>query len=171
MLTDGVIFDLDGTLWDSCRVVAESWGETLRRLDPAAVCPARGGELYPELEETLAALSAREPLFIVSNCLDGYIQCFLHSSGLGRYFRDYECEGSTGLSKAENIMLLCRRHGLRRPVYVGDTRSDESSARKAGCAFIHAAYGFGSCEAPDAVIRGLGELPGLLKTGEGEKHV
>ena len=117
MLTDGVIFDLDGTLWDSCRVVAESWGETLRRLDPAAVCPgpdevrgimgmtapqiartlfsqygadaeavclecihgeneyiaARGGELYPELEETLAALSARVPLFIVSNCLDGYI--------------------------------------------------------------------------------------------------
>ena len=145
MLTDGVIFDLDGTLWDSCRVVAESWGETLRRLDPAAVCPgpdevrgimgmtapqiartlfsqygaeaeavcltcireeneyiaARGGELYPELEETLAALSACVPLFIVSNCLDGYIQCFLHSSGLGRYFRDFECEGSTGLEKAE----------------------------------------------------------------------
>ena len=215
MTTDGVIFDLDGTLWDSCRVVAESWGETLRRLDPAAVSPgpdevrgimgmtapeiartlfsqygaeaeavcltcireeneyiaARGGELYPELEETLAALSACVPLFIVSNCLDGYIQCFLHSSGLDRYFRDYECEGSTGLEKAENITLLCRRYALRRPVYVGDTRSDESSARKAGCAFVHAAYGFGSCEAPDAVIRGLGELPGLLKTGEGEKHV
>ena len=54
---------------------------------------------------------------------------------------------------------------------MGDTRSDESSARKAGCAFVHAAYGFGSCEAADAVIHGLGELPGLLKTGEGEKHV
>ena len=24
MITDGVLFDLDGTLWDSCRVVAES---------------------------------------------------------------------------------------------------------------------------------------------------
>ena len=210
MITDGVLFDLDGTLWDSCRVVAESWGETLRRLDPAAICPdtgnvrgimgmtapqiaqtlfsrygedaervcmqcineetdyitPRGGELYPALKETLAALSAHVPLFIVSNCLDGYIQCFLTSSGLGSYFRDFECEGSTGLSKAENIALLCRRHGLRHPVYVGDTRSDESSARAAGCAFIHAAYGFGSAQTPDAVLHTLGELTELLDFGE-----
>ena len=210
MITDGVLFDLDGTLWDSCRVVAESWGETLRRLDPAAICPdtgdvrgimgmtapqiaqtlfsrygedaervcmqcineetdyitPRGGELYPALKETLAALSAHVPLFIVSNCLDGYIQCFLTSSGLGGYFRDFECEGSTGLSKAENIALLCRRHGLRHPVYVGDTRSDESSARAAGCAFIHAAYGFGSAQTPDAVLHTLGERTELLDFGE-----
>ena len=215
MITDGVLFDLDGTLWDSCRVVAESWGETLRRLDPAAICPdtgdvrgimgmtapqiaqtlfsrygedaervcmqcineetdyitPRGGELYPALKETLAALSAHVPLFIVSNCLDGYIQCFLTSSGLGSYFRDFECEGSTGLSKAENIALLCRRHGLRHPVYVGDTRNDESSARAAGCAFIHAAYGFGSAQAPDAVLHALHGLPDLLDFGEGERHV
>ena len=215
MITDGVLFDLDGTLWDSCRVVAESWGETLRRLDPAAICPdtgdvrgimgmtapqiaqtlfsrygedaervcmqcineetdyitPRGGELYPALKETLAALSAHVPLFIVSNCLDGYIQCFLTSSGLGSYFRDFECEGSTGLSKAENIALLCRRHGLRHPVYVGDTRSDESSARAAGCAFIHAAYGFGSAQTPDAVLHTLGELTELLDFGEEGAHV
>ena len=31
MKIDGIIFDLDGTLWDSCRVVSESWGITLRR--------------------------------------------------------------------------------------------------------------------------------------------
>ena len=214
MYTDGVLFDLDGTLWDSCRVVAESWGETLRRLVPGAVPPGtddvrgimgmtapqivralfsqydeaaetlaltcmreenayiavHGGQLYPGLEETLAALSACVPLFIVSNCQDGYIQCFLESSGLGAYFRDYECEGSTGLGKAENIALLCRRHGLRRPVYVGDTRSDEAAARAAGCAFVHAAYGFGTADAPDAVIETLRALPELL-TGEGEKHV
>ena len=30
MNIDGIIFDLDGTLWDSCRIVAESWGHTLR---------------------------------------------------------------------------------------------------------------------------------------------
>lgn len=215
MTTDGVLFDLDGTLWDSCRVVAESWGATLRRLDAAAVPPgteevrgimgmtapqivralfsgygeaaehvaltcmreenayiaAHGGELYPGLEETLAALSARMPLFIVSNCQDGYIQSFLTSSGLGGYFRDFACEGATGLSKAENIALLCRRYGLRRPVYVGDTLSDEASARASGCAFVHAAYGFGTAEAPDAVIGGLRELNGLLETGEGERHV
>lgn len=31
MKFDGIIFDLDGTLWDSCRTVAESWGITLER--------------------------------------------------------------------------------------------------------------------------------------------
>ena len=100
----------------------------------------------------LAALSETRPLFIVSNCLDGYIECFLESSGLAARFRDWACEGSTGLKKAGNIALICRRHGLRRPVYVGDTRMDEQSAREAGCLFIHAAYGFGESEAPDAVI-------------------
>lgn len=215
MTTDGILFDLDGTLWDSSRAVAESWGATLRRLDPAAKAPGtedvrgimgmtarqiaetlfshfgekadsvclqciheenaylavHGGELYPGLAETLAALSPHFPLFIVSNCQDGYIQCFLESSGLGAYFRDFACEGSTGLDKAGNIALLCTRHGLKRPVYVGDTRNDEKSARAAGCAFVHAACGFGSAEAPDAVIGALSELPALFETGEGEAHV
>ena len=59
MTTDGVLFDLDGTLWDSCRVVAESWGETLRRLDPAAICPGpedvRGimGKTAPQIAQAL----------------------------------------------------------------------------------------------------------------------
>lgn len=34
MFTDGIIFDLDGTLWDSCRSVAGSWQRTVRRFDP-----------------------------------------------------------------------------------------------------------------------------------------
>ena len=59
MTTDGVLFDLDRTLWDSCCVVAESWGETLRRLDPAAICPGpedvRGimGMTAPQIAQAL----------------------------------------------------------------------------------------------------------------------
>lgn len=215
MQTDGILFDLDGTLWDSSRGVSESWGLTLRRLCGAESGPdadavrgimgmtarqiaetlfsqygeraeeiclaciheendylaSHGGTLYPELAGTLKTLSERAPLFIVSNCLDGYIQCFLQASGLGPLFRDFACEGSTGLSKAENIRLLCLRHGVRCPVYIGDTRSDEKSAREAGCAFIHASYGFGTAEAPDAVITAPRELCALLCAERGAGHV
>ncbi len=211
MNIDAVIFDLDGTLWDSCRVVSESWSETLRQLgctdwkpkpetikgimgmtaeEIAAalfsqyggrsreICrqcihgeneyiAKHGGDLYPGVGETLAALSETLPLFIVSNCLEGYIECFLDSSGLGPLFRDHVCEGDTGLNKAGNIALLCDRHGLRRPVYVGDTAADERSAREAGCAFIFASYGFGSAERSEAVIDAFSELPAVLKAWKG----
>ena len=43
---------------------------------------------------------------------------------------------------------------------------DEKSARAAGCAFVHAAYGFGSVEKPDGVICSPMELVGLLQAME-----
>ena len=210
MNIDGIIFDLDGTLWDSCRVVSESWGETLRQKygiqdgpTPAQVkgimgmtadeiadtlfsgygpryreiCLAcihgendyiadHGGDVYPGVPAMLAALSGRFPLFIVSNCLDGYIECFLKSSGLSASFRDWACEGSTGLKKAGNIALIAARHGLKAPVYIGDTVMDERSAREAGCTFLHAAYGFGSAESPDAAAASPSELPAQIEALE-----
>ena len=30
-MTDGVIFDLDGTLWDATEVTAETWVEVLKK--------------------------------------------------------------------------------------------------------------------------------------------
>lgn len=32
--TDGVIFDIDGTLWDSRKVVADAWNEVILKYDP-----------------------------------------------------------------------------------------------------------------------------------------
>ena len=48
--------------------------------------------------------------------------------------------------------------------YVGDTVMDERAARSAGIPFIHAAYGFGEAEEPDARLCDIRELPELLKS-------
>ena len=185
---DALIFDLDGTLWDSTETVARAWTSALRKLDgPAREITAEeiarmmgkphreiyramfpgldeaaqerrmlacyveeerhlhrtGGNLYPGVAGGLSRLSPVYPLFIVSNCQQGYIESFIGWSGLGGHFTDFECHGNTGLDKGDNLKLVRRRNRLRRPVYIGDTQSDQVAALKGGMPFIHAAYGFG----------------------------
>ena len=211
MKTDGIIFDLDGTLWNAVEQIRLAWNQAIgrrpglrppltaqelegylglpmdeigRRMFPGEspqsqaalmeeccqeehrVLAQQGGKLYPELERTLAALSAWAPLFIVSNCEDGYIQCFFQASGLGKYFKDFECFGATGLQKGENNRLICRRNGLRAPVYIGDTAGDEQAAKEAEIPFLFARYGFGQAQKPVAVIDAPSQLLELLEPME-----
>ena len=202
----GIIFDLDGTLWDACAKIAESWNicvkekmpdlevelteEDLRgacgltmtaigdklfpmvdeqeRGDLTQACcdyeveylHTRGGQVYEGLEQTLERLKEDYSLYIVSNCQDGYIECFLDWSGLGDYFADTECFGRTGQEKDRNIVLLKERNGLDRAFYVGDTATDRASAAAANLPFVHAAYGFGTAKNADAVISDISQLPG-----------
>lgn len=206
---DGILFDLDGTLWDAVGEVTESWNQTLaregverhltveeirpcmglllsdigakllpgvpseRREELISLCctdendylARHGAALYPGEEEALSALSKKYPLFVVSNCQSGYIEAFYQGAGLGKYFTGFESAGNTGLTKAENIALVVKRHGLKKPVYVGDTALDYASAQAAGVPFVHAAYGFGTVENVPA-IHALGELAGLLERPE-----
>ena len=208
MKEPSLIFDIDGTLWDSCEAVRESWQLSLRRRygcfgspsleqvrsimglapdeiaaklfsrfgaragevfdalseDECAYLAVHGAALFPGARETLEALAAERRLFLVSNCQRGYIESFLASSGFAPLFADHVCAGETGLSKGENLRLLMRRRAIGRAVFIGDTNADERAAREAGCAFIHAAYGFGTAENPDASIRSLSELPRLVET-------
>ena len=201
----GIVFDLDGTLWDACAMIAESWNicvsrempgldvnlteEDLRgacgltmksigdklfpmvpeeeRLPLTKACcdfeveymQTRGGRVYEGLEEALKKLGEKYCLYIVSNCQDGYIECFLNWSGLGKYFADTECYGRTWMEKVDNIRLLKERNALDKTLYVGDTVTDEESARMAQCLFVHAAYGFGEAVSPDAAITDISQLP------------
>ena len=204
-----VMFDLDGTLWDSAQPVAESWNEVFEKRDPSlplltaedvhrvmgmtmkeiadtlqpGMDPAwrdkvfdeccrheveylydHPGVLYEGLEETLEALRKEGyQMAIVSNCQLGYVKAFIHGSGLGHYFADYEEWERTGLVKGENIRLVMERNGYRKAVYVGDTRKDEEAARLAGIPFVHAAYGFGTAEKPEGILRDIRELPEWIR--------
>ena len=158
MNAESIIFDMDGTLWDSSENVAASWSETIRssgdpllrnktitgsdlrsvmgmtmveiaaklfpeltetrRIDILEKCgeneknylAANGGELYPQLEETLSALSKNYRLFIVSNCQNGYIEAFFEYYSLERYFTDYLCWGDTHKPKSETLKLIMQKN-------------------------------------------------------------
>ena len=204
---DGILFDLDGTLWDAVPEITRCWNQVIaaagvaqppltvegmrpcmgmlmddiaarclpglsreRRTQVIEACftqenaylARHGAAVYPGAGETLKSLAARCPLFVVSNCQDGYIQAFLQSTGLGRYFTGFECAGRTGKPKSENIAGMVAKYGLKNPVYVGDTILDCTSAREAGVPFVHAAYGFGTVEDAPRVTA-FDQLPGVLE--------
>ncbi len=123
-----------------------------------------GAELYPCLEETIRKLSGTYPLYIVSNCQEGYIEAFLSYYGLEGYFEDFICFGANQKSKGENIALIIKRNQLDRGIYVGDIQADYEAALAGGAEFIHAAYGFGTVDAPVPKLHAFCELPQLLQS-------
>lgn len=205
----GIIFDMDGTLWDSAENVAISWdavvrekGNGIRRvttediqnvmghtmteiaemmfpmldkaegmalmeqccLDENAYLREHGGVLYPKLEKTLQILSEEYPLYIVSNCQQGYIEAFLEYYHFEKYFQDRECFGNTNQGKAYNIRQVVERNQLEQAVYVGDIQGDYNASMEAGVGFVHAAYGFGTIEQEVPVIHEFAELPSVVRT-------
>lgn len=200
---DGILFDLDGTLWDSSYGVAEAWNIVLSRYPELGIAISvedvrgcmglpmdeigkklfpglspllqkklmdeccvtendylaqHGGILYKGVEETLNKLHENHKLFIVSNCQDGYIECFLKAHHLFDRFDDFESWGRSGYKKAENNRLIMERNGLKNAVYVGDTQMDADAAALAGLPFIFASYGFGNATRFDAQIEQFADL-------------
>lgn len=131
---DAVIFDLDGTLWD----------------------PMIG--LYPGVREGLKTLAQKYPLFIVSNCQEGYIENFLSRFSLESYFKDFESLGRTGATKAHNLKSIVERNQLRKAVYVGDTEGDQRAAMEAKLPFWFVSYGFGQSSGSVLTFSSFDEL-------------
>lgn len=207
MAIDSLIFDMDGTLWDTVAEVTASWKETITRSGvelPAQIddlgslfgmtedeivrilfpdmpfeeasalisrCNAEeceyiyrhGTTLYPDLIKTLETLSKHFRLFIVSNCVDGYIETFFRTFDTAKYFEDYEYFGRTGMKKGKNIRLICQRNGLQSPMYVGDTSWDADACEEAGVPFVFAAYGLGKLDREDRACRVIHQFTDLLE--------
>ncbi len=197
-----IIFDLDGTLWDTSDTVVEIWNAVLSEKCPRLKMTKEimssmmgknkagfiddffigiekstaeqlieeifareqkhirqhGAKLYDNVIETLKILKQKYEIAIVSNCQSGYLNSFLEYYNLKELLTDYECAGSSPLSKGENIELVIKRNGFEKAIYVGDTKSDENAAREAGVPFVYASYGFGEVESYDCVINSFEEI-------------
>lgn len=117
-----------------------------------------GGTLFPQTSDTIKKLAKNFQLYIVSNCMEDYMQAFLNSSGLKEYFCDYESHERTGLSKGENIKLVMERNHLKNVIYVGDTIGDKIASDYAGIPFAYASYGFGEVEEYDYKLKEFSDL-------------
>ena len=117
-----------------------------------------GGIPYPKLEETLKILSSKMKLCIVSNGQKGYIQTFLNSQNLWKYFEDIQNWGDNPVPKGENIKLVMERSNIKSAAYVGDTQGDADAAHLAGIDFIYARYGFGEVEDYTYAIDEISEI-------------
>lgn len=121
------------------------------------------GTLYPKEEKVLEELVGKYPLYVVSNSDVGYIENYLSSCHMEKYFKGHLCAGDTKLAKWQNIQKLKKDEGIDEVIYVGDTLKDKNESMKAGVKFIHAAYGFGKIEDDPYKIEALVELPSLVE--------
>ena len=204
MNCESLIFDIDGTLWDSRQLVAEGYNIQLEKeglshlfvtaedLKPlfgkvmteiadnilSSIDPSERYDLmercmkteidylfaneckigYPNVKETLAELSKKYRLFIVSNSQRGYPELCIKKLGLGDYIEGHLCFGDTGTSKGQTIRTLIRKHNIGSCVYIGDTQGDLEACKEAGVPFIFCAYGLGQAESWDARIDSIEEL-------------
>lgn len=199
----GILFDLDGTLWEVIDATYESANEVaqkhnLKEITKQTVCNTfglnskdsaksyfpyleieeaeamlneissvnikrlekYGGNVYKNVESTLNKLMENYEIYIVSNTgHKAYIEAFLESSGLGKYFKDYIAASEQNLSKCDAIKKVITEYELTKYVYVGDTKKDLEASISAEVPFIQAKYGFGEDLKTKYCIDDISELP------------
>ena len=204
MKYESLIFDIDGTLWDSRALVAEGYniqldkeglshlavtkddltplfGKVMTDLADAILATIPAPERYdimdrcmhtendylarnecrigyPDVRQTIAKLSEKHRIFIVSNAQCGYPELCIEKLGLTPYVSGHMCFGDTGTSKGKTIRTLMAKHGISDAIYIGDTQGDYEATVEADIPFIWCSFGFGNPEGYEAKIDTFAQL-------------
>lgn len=102
--------------------------------------------IYPGVLDGLEKLSAKYPIFLLSNCEKDGLVNFMNHTKISHLITDYMEHGLNLKPKSYNLKLLVDKHKLQAPFYVGDTASDSHEAGKAGVPFVFVSYGFGEAK-------------------------
>jgi phosphoglycolate phosphatase len=136
--------------------------QTLNDCETEAV-QSRGGDFFNGAIEGVQALAGEFKVFLVSNCQKWYLNLFLDFSGLKPALAGFDCHGLSGLPKNEMLSRIKSNYFLINPVYVGDTASDEASARLAGIKYVHVAWGFGEPGRETRTVSSFNEIQDYLR--------
>ncbi len=203
----GILFDLDGTLWETTDSVYQSLNEVAKKYDLNPIdrdkvmsgfglnkydysklffpdfneeerlnlleevdnkninlLTNNGGYIYPGLEQVLFELNSKYDLYIVSNTNHKeYIEAFLISSKLWKYFKNYEAASEILVSKGEAILKVIENYELDMAIYVGDTFKDMEAANIAGIPFVQCLYGYGDNLNTKYYVNNVEELPEVIE--------
>jgi len=185
MAARALIFDLDGTIWDSYPVYEEALGtggsgvgdrlrrggnivpiigaSSVTRAEFVARCAAlASGGLYPGVRETLASLTARGTAMGVVTNLPGWLALpVIRGSGLETHFPVVRSAASKPSAKGVLAAARALVPGRGRVVLVGDGVVDAAAATAAGIPFAWASYGYTE-EPPAGTTRVVGRFVEVL---------
>ncbi|QTF06844.1 phosphoglycolate phosphatase [Brenneria izadpanahii] len=127
-----------------------------------------GSELFPQVKETLAHLSAQGfPMAVVTNKPTPFVAPLLASLGIDAYF-SLIIGGDDVIVKKPHpapLYLVLGKLGLRADelLFVGDSRNDIQASQAAGCPCVGMTYGYNYGEAiesshPDIVLDRFADL-------------
>ena len=136
---------VDGLFPELSKEEAEAFLQEIQRQN-IAIVPEMKADIYPGVQEGLARLKEKYPLFLLSNCEKDGLVNFMNYSKTHELIVDYMEHGQNLMPKCHNIQLLAQKHGLKSPMYVGDTDSDSKEAQTAGVPFVFVTYGFGKTD-------------------------
>ena len=157
MSYESLIFDIDGTLWDSRALVAEGYNIQLKEeglehlFVDADILKKLFGKTMTEIADILLATVPEDRRY-------GVMERCMEKMGLTPYIQGHLCFGDTGTSKGKTIRILMEKYGIENCAYIGDTQGDYEATVEAGVPFIWASFGFGTPEGYAAKIDAFSDL-------------